>query len=375
MTTQVIMESQNIGSFLARESLTTEFKQFCLKGVYDKFDESEMEALLQDIVDDNATGMTSRLGQTLSLVPYSLVRTIENVVPKYATVFLNSGIPGTLYLGISDSGEVTGIPWPDGMDLECVTSAATRAVTEMVRGGDDDLLDMIDFKLIPVRSREDEGEAPSSTPLSDALRGIRHERVEYNQKLAAYKMQRSTWGMHLEQYSLKLADLVNTPSIRLEFVRFVRERCDSEDCPPFVEILASDPYEYYSFETRYYMQSDESRGNIKHVWYWITMFKESKMKEINAMKPVFPKPPRRNASVIVSRLEDLRPALSRVGVGHVVLCISFRGDLYNSRTPLSFRYPCSSEWYTKRRVVDRASGEPVTEDINSGGFSSRDTWW
>ena len=399
------MQNHHIGTFFTRETLNTELKQFCLRGVYDKFDESEMETLLQDIVSGNTPSMTTRMKRVLDLVPYSLVRTIENVVPKYATVFLNSGIHGSMYIGVSDCGEVTGVPWPYGMDISLVTDAARRALSELVSGGDDRIMKLLDVELIKVDPLVEERRKAFTLTLSEALRSIHREKIDYNQQFAIYKQKRCVWMSHLEKYSLKLTDLVNTPVIRMEFVEFVKGRCcqhtlsitqgpmDGADprlprtlipkkdsqCgprdlhthgpadssplyPPFVQELERDAYEYYSFETRYYMQSDEDRGDRDQVWFWITLFKESKMKDINAMKPVFPKAPKRNASVIVSRLEELTPAVNEMGISHVILRIVFRGDKYNHRA-LSFRYPSSNEWYTKKRVIDQVSGEPVTVDI------------
>ena len=90
-----------LGKKKQKESINYEYKEFCLQDTCSIFNKNEISTILiSGKLDDNYN----------SLVYQSLQHYFYNVIPKYISSYLNANTFGDIYIGIDDSGEITGIP-------------------------------------------------------------------------------------------------------------------------------------------------------------------------------------------------------------------------------------------------------------------------
>ena len=108
-----------------RESLCDEFKEFCLKKcIYDYYTREEIDTIIE----------TGILKSDFNTVIYdTLERYFLFYLPKYASGFSNCTHNGTLYIGVNDFGEVTGIPFIGSIDKTRVNIYIQHILNNYVR--------------------------------------------------------------------------------------------------------------------------------------------------------------------------------------------------------------------------------------------------
>lgn len=291
----------------------------------------------------------------LALVKPSLETSIDFIFPKYLSCFCNAKCNGTLYIGVSDDLEITGIPvfpelteeylraYIDGIceDYVCIGDGETRA------------RDLYDVEIIEVETDMHY----LSDDIESVVRAYSSSIMEYNDSLYTYREEYQNWTMRLHQACGRLINIVNTSCLRKELIAYIKAHKEkwTQDTDQLVTHLERS--EYVHFDTNY-EQFGSVREDPSRIWYWVTRYKEDKVRAITDVKPRAPDLCCRvNVQAIVSRLSDLRYRFAKMKVKYAVIKITFRGAQSNEE--VAFRFPRSKSFQKMRRGYD-AVGEPCS---------------
>lgn len=337
-----------------QECLCREFKEFCLKvNVYDYYPEWTVDAIVAD--------PTYQLTNHFNEMMYdNLRRYIFEYIPKYASAFstcqLDEGQRGELIIGISDFGEITGIPLYDAT-LNCSKIEAfvkealhifTRAVNVPAAMYTDNVAVAVETLDVDMAYLYDN--------TKEVLKIASIRQGEYNKTYREYLRDRDEYLKQLACYTCKLSLVVNDN--REEFEKYIREHADrtvSVEIPDKIGIIT-------------FAMLEERRADPTHFIYYLLKFKDEAVSTLFRNKPRPPLIPRcLNASLaLITHLSDLRHCFITRNEGkmnYFVIKVSFSGN----RVPngyLQYKRHLFDTWDVRRRVCDPdASYGPCLESV------------
>lgn len=305
----------------------------------------------------------------LDLVNPSVEYCLQWVFPKYLSSFCNSRIRGDLYLGISDDGEITGIPHLNTLNIDDVTSHLQYLCAEYVRiVHQGNVYPNIENELFSLDTLFTVTIIPLDTDiaiLEDSIAPImerwEQDTCSFNDDLFIYKEAYQKWSFELQRVSGKLINIVNTSTLRRELISYMDIHKELWTSMTFELRDQLNTMKYYHFNTSFeYFES--SKEDPSKIWFWVTKFKEHTVSKLTTLKPYRPKLSTHiPLTIAVAKLIDLRYRYVTLGVQYSVINIKFNGNLLidDHDTHIQFKYPHSEQFHSKKRAVS-ALGDPYT---------------
>jgi len=284
------------------ETLEIEYKEFCLKKsvhvIYSEF-------ILKEIIE------TSFIPKSLyNLFEENLKIYFYHYLPKYITMFSNTMNLnyGKLYFGISDNGEITGIPFLKGkmgypllenwiqdifkkfiffyMKPKKMDQHNKNYDKKIYYNLSDEILTIYlkEFKIIIhpletnylIKNKEE-----FEFPLEHYLKCIDQERKQITFFKNQYTLTKKEWIKKIEHYKRKIVILVNDFSVRNDMYHWaIKNGCNSKDVFDF--LLSKKLINDLTTE-----QIIQNKNNPNSYIYWILEYRDSKINEIIEQKPTF----------------------------------------------------------------------------------------
>lgn len=303
----------------------------------------------------------------LEILPSSLEFHLRTVFPKYVSCFCNANVRGEILLGVSDNGEISGIPMYESMTHH-IASTLARLWGENVMGA---AKDVFSFEILPIDAPVDLEEKirREVEDMEKLLLNYFSVKKKHINESAELRKSHAKWVTDIGVYNVKLNEIVNNMSLRAELIEFIEKWLGmeymtyDESTLAHVVILIQllKEYEYIHFETSHFdFQYDrDDRGKI---WFWITRFKEFKIAAITRDRPKSGTLGGKNSiQVAVSTLNALRYTFMGRGVKYCVLRILIQGELHTARGGGRVNYKCphTLKWYAKKRALD-GDGRPCS---------------
>ena len=256
---------------LNKETLEVEYKEFSYKIHIDKYFEPEE---VNDIVLGKKV-LDEKFNQSIldNLKFYS-----RFYIPKYLSAFCNGNLKkkGKLMIGVDDLGEILGIPYLGCIPKEIIknhiikqihdsiitTNATMNYILENIKINIDKLV--INPNLIYSNLEE------KIHKINESFKNYQQEKEEYQN---AYKL----WYNKLNKYAMKLVDILKYPDVFRELFNYIMERDDRK------LFVLSQNIEDYIHNIHHY-KNDEN-----NISYWLCRFRDEKVDEIIANRPVKPK--------------------------------------------------------------------------------------
>tara|TARA_B110000483_G_scaffold243174_1_gene331694 strand:+ start:1360 stop:2397 length:1038 start_codon:yes stop_codon:yes gene_type:complete len=339
------MTVYTLGVFLEdKESLSTEYKEFCLKdNIYKLVSDRQIQHMIYRGV------FPKRFDE---VVLFNIYKYLDVYLPKYASAFHNSsGLESMmLVVGVDDSSEVTGIPFKG--DLSCHERAFQRYADSLLRT---ELQDMCCVALdLRVEECSIEETLLDDTILSEQLQRYQNQQGYTRLVQRKYQKHRRKWNKDIMRYKGKLQSVFDDPMFQKEFREFLKTK----------DLLAS--FEKELSEEKYLVDLNKVRDHKLNegtfVW-WLIQFKDQKVQECMTRKPKAPILSKQlNVEVCtVTQLTNLRLRWlkNNPSLKYYVLRIHIRKDPC-FRT-ISFIDPRRKHWRTIRRYL--ADNEPRSTDI------------
>ena len=328
-----------LASFLGKEKLDVEFKEFCIQqDPRSLFSPSELLAIL-------TTGALDIRFNCLVLG--SLEHYIHNFVPKYISSYVNSGVHGRLYFGVSDGGEITGIPYLGPLPKDEIIRKIHSTVKTRLSSS------CVDYSVeIERLSVQNDKLNHSEVELNTLLDQYYSQLKKYRQAMSTYYYEKSLWIHKISRYETKLYNILNDCATRWELADYISNRCKCNTCKQNCELLWSTTEIKVSVHSVWYLKTEPHS-----IFYWATRFKDESLEQLFLLRPTKPK---RSVTlypdIIFKRLTPLRKLCVEQNptLAYYIIVIRTRPRVYNE---MCFYWTRQNNWSLRRRLLINA--EPV----------------
>ena len=284
------------------ESLTNEYKEFCIKtNIYDFYSQEE----LNDIIN---TGKVTKNFNNMILDNMKLY--CDTYIPKYASSYTNSKIKnGTIHIGVNDNGEITGIPFygqlHESQIIKLVEISKSKFLFEPVKT----IVKIEKLKIHNHFINDNTKEIIKKSKIHNNLFKKINER---------YYIERQKWVKEVLKYSVKLSEIVKNEYTRNKFYNWLKEK----KCPIYNEIINTNSNTIENIKNKRILITEK-----KSVIHWIALYKDETMIHLQAQKPENPNMTKFfNSSVyLMTHLTDLRKKIieNNKNINYYKINISF----------------------------------------------------
>ena len=267
------------------EDLNKEFKLFTIKKdplVY--YSDEEIRAII--------TNGILKPDKFNLMITDNICHFFKYYVPKYLSAFGNSDLDyATLYMGINDFGEITGVPFFSDITpkylqsyLECIKTNISFDVFEDIKDNKhinvDDLLSKVSFEVIKLEKNM----LFLDDSITEIINDFKEKKNKYDTEYRINLMERVKWMEKIEYHIVRIQDYADFAHYRKEISDYVLQNDPNHD-PEYQKIrdlLLSDVLIDVGDGDVIRSRKD----NHHDVIYWITKYKDYKMNILRDEKPV-----------------------------------------------------------------------------------------
>jgi hypothetical protein len=244
----------------------------------------------------------------------SVIETIKNYIeiylPKYICSFINpkSNLDrGCVYFGISDDGSITGIPYQgQTIPLDIINSHIDKIFSKFLRFPNEytknKIRSAISVEVIPVdisNHLTNKENYKSNIIYENYIKELNKIKQNY----VLYEKKRKIWNKMSGTNILKLCDMINDQDTRKYIWEYTKEKtnyskkyfrnkyshlekyCDIDDYWNLITKINSN----YKFNPLKPREIIEVKDNPLNIYFWTTMWKDSKISTLKLAKPKLPK--------------------------------------------------------------------------------------
>lgn len=269
-----------LGDYIGfKESLEDEFKEFMFKITPEfYFSNHQVQTYVKTgVLDEKIFN---------DFVLENLEQYLQIYLPKYISAFGNSEEieDGYLYVGVSDSGELTGIPFLGVINQDHIKEILFSIKQWVGVDNDpenkfrDELIQNVSFELIPLEVNMDLLEDDE-----EELLRLEQRYENFMKELEDYKIQHTKWLEEIQSFTNKISYIMLDKNIRNEIASYIRENCKEERFW-IAELLESDT----KIEILNGVQLCDYKHCDNNVYYWIMFYKDYIIAKIRKKKPIKP---------------------------------------------------------------------------------------
>jgi len=339
-----------LGDYIGfKESLEDEFKEFMFK-ITPEFYFSN-----QQVYDYVKTGvLDNRIFNDFVLE--NLEQYLQIYLPKYISAFGNSEEveDGYLYLGVNDSGELTGIPFLGSINQEHIKQILFSIKQWVGVDNDpenkfrDELIQNVSFDLIPLEVNMDLLEDDE-----EELLRLEQRYANFIKEIENYKIQHAKWLEEIQSFTTKISYIMLDKTMRKEIADYIRTNCKEERFW-IAGLLESDK----KIEILNGIQLSDYKNCDNNVYYWIMFYKDYIVNNIRKKKPIKPTNTYGSLSHIYldyfRGLTKLRKKfiLNNPSLTYTILRFRIPGKKYKDDKTIFYNQPDFVEkWYHKIRTI------------------------
>ena len=278
-----------LGTYIHEEELGIEFKELYLTS--DNIREFLNRTEIFNII-KNGT-FTEKFDNAI----YDLLSSyITKILPKYISCFGNAQINGVIYIGVNDFAEITGIPTLNKIDTDKIKYNVIDIIRNNINSEltPEELATKISVEFIPLQCNIDILHNDTEKKLKYFSRKI----LQYNDQMDKYNTKTQLWLIKYRRYSQKLIKIINIPSIKKELISYIKNSTNPSSI--IIQLLEEDEYINIDLEN---IQND--RLNKDTVFYWLTLFRDKKLKKLQKVK---------------KQINKTKPILSKIQCPTQILC-------------------------------------------------------
>ena len=326
-----------LGNYITSENIGIELKSFHLTNI--------SNISIEDITAIIKSGKWN--DDFENIIENNLSDFIATVIPKYISCFNNAKIKGILYLGVDDSGEISGIPYSKTIPVELIKKSVYNSIKNHLKCNkfsNDKIIDNINIKIIPLET--------DINILTDSAQkfydNYSKNVIKLNDYMEEYNIKRYMWLHRLGLYSQKLNLMLNTTKYRNELKQKIIDEDTENEATHLVELLASNECLILDYDN---IHDETQRGNKKRLFYWIAKFRDDMINLIRKERPEkimfnFKYFPRH----ILCNLPDLRYKFVENDIQYYMIKIDC--NIENLEDEFLFKFPNSNKWQYRVRIQD-----------------------
>ena len=353
----------NIHTFVGKETLDKEYKEFCITARDNLFSNTTIKNLLYNSCKLDNSSFNKMVYQIIE-------KNIKKYIAKYIGLFSKSQMDGTFYFGINDAGYTTGMPFYGILDINIIQKMFS-SVIDNLRGvylddryiTEDEQNRIRDLYYKCIKCEIIELEMPKIDTVA-YYKLHTEQRNNLSEFEAKCKKINDIWNNYdylykqyiliLDRYKGKLVSYLINPDLRAEIVIFILN--DFEQNETLDKEYLQDIIEFYLHDDNYYDSISFSDGEIDEIIKieytpirWLIAYKDHMLAKIKELKPVIPnyRPITNmylkffnNISNISSfLLPDIKMYLLKITIPYIpgVYC--------------EYKYPGHTIWHSKERAI------------------------
>jgi hypothetical protein len=257
------------------ESKTSEFKEFSLK--IDPISFCTIEEI-NDLI------KTGRLVENFNdIIISNIDYYLRFYVPKYISAFGNMKGEdpfATLYIGINDFGEITGIPFRGILEVEYLNEIKDSLKLFLSAKNLEEIFKEIQFEIIKLTHDPSMITDDVSAILDEHIGKYNAYKIAYTKYVHDYK----SWIEQIDRYSTKISIYFSNPEYRKEIAAYIRLNTTNPEYLKMADLLETD----HKFETIDNDKIMEKKVDQSSIYHWITSYKDSTLDLIKTKRPVRP---------------------------------------------------------------------------------------
>jgi hypothetical protein len=391
MSSIINSELWTIGIFVDTETLVIEYKEFrFFKGLFGLSNEDMIKFVFNKSI-------TNLIKPILNMSTIVLQAYINLYVPKYMVTFGNTPQikNGLLYIGIADSGEITGVPlsqelladnskiistWiikkanetlcdhfanlcniiVDNTDAKNYKSKHSETVIKY-------LLDRIEIKIIRLSSDFD----LIDDNIDEIVNELKKEKKKYDCIDNKYIYEKKKWNVQIVKYKSALNKIINQKNIRDELINYI----NNDNKTTTLDSIRTSMLARLSDKKKIlFVKGQVVREKYipNKIAYWITNFRDYKINGLIKIKPKYhnltrPQP------IYIEIIKKYRPLLKKMiknGIKFGVIKISFPGKEIIDNCDDNIEMLSYID-KTKRKYAYRtldSKGSPVTQEFDNNKY-------
>ncbi|MBA42839.1 MAG: hypothetical protein CMF62_02380 [Magnetococcales bacterium] len=303
-STEYLLE---FGSFLGEETLEVEFKEFSLRKHRLIFTKDEVYSFIKNQDYSHICKFSRDV----------LITYFENYIPKYFSAFLNNSKlqKGELWFGISDSGEVLGLPATMTYE-EISTNVIDQIKKVLFLNGNLDILDTVlkelKIEIFDVINSSDD-------QLDMYLTKFKSETKKYQIVFSSYRSEYKKVNKMISYYRRAINTMINEDETRKALIKMV---ISSEFCPEIKEkvmkkLVSSDDIIFEIGEVT------EQKSDPRSPAYWIAKYRDIMIKKYKRPERPIINKPHDPYFRIIQDMNIMGPQFIKAGNNLVVIKITF----------------------------------------------------
>ncbi len=360
---QIPIAKLNIYINIGKETLDTEYKEFCITTKDNIFSNTVIENLLYYGYKLDNSNFNKMIYQIIE-------KNIKKYIAKYIGLFSKSQINGVFYFGVNDAGYTTGIPFYGILDKNKIKKMF-NSIIDNLRGAylDDryiteDEQNMIrdayfryikcDIIELEIPKKDTVAYYKLHTEQQNKLSEFEAKCKKINDIWDNYDYLYKKYILKLDRYKGKLVSYLINSELRAEIVVFILN--DFEQNESLDKTYLQDIIEFYLHDDSYYDSISFSDGEIDEIIKmeytpirWLIAYKDYMLAKIKKLKPMIPtyRPITtmylkffNNISNISSfLLPDIKMYLLKITIPYIP-------DVY-----CEYKYVGKSGWHSKERAI------------------------
>ena len=325
-----------LGKKIEKESINSEYKEFCLQQVSSMYNKNEISIILNSgkLCDDYN-----------SLVYQSLQHYFFTFIPKYISSYLNANTFGDIFIGIDDNGEITGIPILNNINHNIIYGLYYKAITDLLEFND--VYNYISISILPLTIDT----SLLNNVLLDKL--TTNYKSKFNKKISEYDNYykvKDKWLNAISSYEKKINYLLNKNYFRIELISFINNNNESLSISNKYNLNST----LNSSQILYYVHED--KNNVNTITYWACKYKDYILNELLKTRPRKPNVPIRiHPKLIFMRTTPLRLHFINNNVNIKYFIIKIHVKKYQGSQTCYYKYPFSDKLNYKIRRINNFS--------------------
>jgi hypothetical protein len=252
-----------------RESLEEELKEFTLKiDPIKYFDETDIkETLLTGKVNPDKFNL---------MIADNISHYFKFYLPKYITCFGNSHLThGSIYIGVNDFSEITGIPYFGTMNTSFVESFIEVILPYI---SDKSIIEKLKFEVVKL----DVNELYIDDDIELIIKDFNEKKTKFEEEYNKNLLERSIWLEKMEFCTVRIYDFANKPEYKTLVIDFIKSSpYFSEEYNHVIELLESSE----EIPVGDGAEISQRKLNKHDVIHWITEFKDISVDKLKSERP------------------------------------------------------------------------------------------
>ena len=367
-----------VGLNIGNETISIEYKEFCFQNLIKYFDTEDLYNLIYYYKSLNKKYFNNMINDVLD-------KYFIKYIPKYLASFSKANIDGNLYIGVSDIGNLEGIPFIGNINKQFINRLLincmeyTRIIYKSILSSSttsnlDYIYNNLNIELIKLDFLNETELNEELNKSNNILYKLENKNNLLIHKLNDYNIKYSEWQKKLNKYSSKLINLLSNYSIRKEIKEYIIEQFDIDKIlnhDRLINIL-----KYFNKNNSYYKNMiftleyiENIINDIYHPIRWLTKFKDYKLSILKKEKPIQPihKPNDFIYHLFCNNISNFRSYLqkSNNNINYYIIKINIPNfeDIFNKLniSHIEYREENSLKWISKSRILNNI-GQPISTD-------------